>query len=237
MRKLITLIAAVSLLGGALASTAAASSAARLTFAAKIAAAPVAQTTTLVTPSGAPVSGQWQQWMNEDRMPSYRGTMVLDVSTADVKQYCWSTAALACTAPTASQLGACASFVCSDPETVIDPNAGNGQLGWWTLRDILFYEQAHVLDFAYLTDPQRESFLQLWGRHQGASAWWANESTLTTDSDAQVPGGEMLSEGYRVCAEGLSLAQEPYLGYQLASAPQRQETQFCAMVRHDLRAT
>ena len=47
-----------------------------------------AQTTTLITPQGQPVGGPWQRWLNESQVPTYRGTMVLDVSTADDHRLC-----------------------------------------------------------------------------------------------------------------------------------------------------
>lgn len=78
------------------------------------------QTTLLLTPSGQPVGGVWQRWMNDSYMPTYNGSMVLDLGSASM---CGSTddaATVACTAPSGFTPDLTAS-VASYPETLVSP--------------------------------------------------------------------------------------------------------------------
>jgi hypothetical protein len=173
--------------------------------------------------------------MNQDRMPSYRGTMLLDVSSQDTRHYCWwgdNAGAFACSAatPATPESGGLAAF----PETIIDsymPAQDSFATSAWELRDTLFYEQAHIVDFNYLTDTKRARLLTFWGlTSTPVSDWWKGDANVYTNS----PPGEMFAEGYRACAEGLKLANEPEAIYQLAHETQGQLDQFCAIVRADL---
>lgn len=163
------LILIVILLG--MTGTASASTSGRLVF-------PVHyRSVTLVTPAGAPVGGEWQQWANEIS-PAYRGVVTLDLA--------WNVDAQ-CDQPAAS---------CSDTNEIWE--ATNTEGGFQSLRSNLYYELGHIYDHAYLTDSLRARIMRLWGLHwHGAilDAWWDGEQTATV---TDVPG-EWFAQSYEFC--------------------------------------
>lgn len=160
------------------------------------------QTTTLLTPSGQPVGGWWQKWLNDSYMPTYNGSMVLDLAAnASDCGYRAGVSVNACTAATG--ITPEVSQVQSLPETVVNIGALMGVSQAQFLRDAkwtLLYEQAHALDFAYLTDTDRAAFAALWGRPVPAGTdvdtwWWQGEQ-----ANAFGTLGEWFSADYMICA-------------------------------------
>lgn len=140
------------------------------------------QTTLLVSPSGQPVGGWWQQWMNDSYMPTYNGTVTLD--TEFDGQCGQVSGAVGCT--TATPPNFTVGIVARSPE--LD-------------RQTLLYEQAHVLDLAYLTAVERSELLALWRRPMPAGktvaqVWWAEE----THYWGQPVMGEWFAADYSLCA-------------------------------------
>jgi hypothetical protein len=164
------------------------------------------QTTLLLNPAGQPVGGVWQQWMNDSYMPTYNGSMVLDLEAkyggapCSTDNYsalgCSYSPAFTATAPTETAM----------PETALD---GQWLSLWEPLRIpadrlydrfVLMYEQAHILDFRMLSDSQRTRILQIWGKPVPSNEtvdeyWW--DGTTTSASDVM---GEWFSEDYALCS-------------------------------------
>lgn len=170
-------LALLAVLAGALLATASAS----------------AQTTTLLTPGGQPVGGQWQRWMNDSYMPTYQGSMVLDLSP---KGGCGSetygcTAAHAFTPTVTTEVSA--------PETLISLGDTPSTYRRWAL----LYEQGHMIDFCCLTDTDRRDLLTMWGVRSPPVGetldefWWQGEQTLNQGTPVM---GEWFSEAYALCA-------------------------------------
>lgn len=168
------------------------------------------QTTTLLSPAGQPAGGAWQQWMNNSYMPTYSGPMVLDMSGA-----CPPLAA-GCTSGTAF------TPVGSNEETMPETSIVTSEPDY---KQTLLYEQAHVIDFRYLTDPERQAFLTLW--HVALPAgesieqfWWQGEDRFLTANPVPVMG-EWFSEDYLLCAtyRHLSLRQWDNLGTLVTTYP------------------
>jgi hypothetical protein len=165
--------------------------------------ATAAQTTTLLTPSGQSVGGQWQRWMDDSYAPTLNGPMVL--------AFAGRTACEPGYDPPPSDIAACtaggaftpvAVTEAQDPETLINTFQVWGQPLVWQ-RWVLMYEQGHAFDFAYLTPSSRAALLTLWGQpplpvgEQMAAYWWQGEAT----GDADTPTyGEWFSEAYSLCA-------------------------------------
>jgi hypothetical protein len=178
--------------------------------------------TLLLTLQGTALGGEWQQWMNEDQLPSYPGSMTVDVSQADSDTYCsWTTdgiAVLGCTGSIGFTPGASP----ASPETIINPIYGDA-----ASAQTLLYEQGHVIDFAYLTDPERGAFMHLFGVGGLATLtvqqqWWQGEAQLATTN----PPGEQFSEFYKRGA-GFS-------GEDSGTGNAAQQAEFDAMVRADI---
>jgi len=142
-----------------------------------------AQAVTLVTPQGQPVGGQWQRWANAVRVPTYRGTVTLNLSPSA------ATICFGASGCTAAQDGN------APPEITLATNA-QAFRGSDTPRETLLYELGHVFDFEYLTNADRRAFLRLWGMRRSVSSWWAGEA----HPSFAVPG-ERFSEYYLDCAE------------------------------------
>jgi hypothetical protein len=163
--------------------------------------ATAAQTTMLLTPSGQPVGGRWQRWIDRSYAPTLDGPMVLDFSRRSACQPGYD--------PPASKIAACTAggtftpvvaAVQADPETLINTVAMKGTTLAWR-RWVLLYEQGHVIDFEYLTDAARSELLAMWRQpplpadEQMAAYWWAGES----NGRGRVYG-EWFSEAYALCA-------------------------------------
>lgn len=156
---------------------------------------PHAQTTTLLSPSGYSLGGIWQQWINKSYMPTYRGTMVLDVVGMPLTGCTNAPLILGCTATSAFTDDVDVSQA-SLPETEISAPPHSDP------RWVLLYEQGHVIDFRYLTDSDRFAFLALWRQPPPPSGesmntyWWTGEST----GKVQETYGEWFSADYALCA-------------------------------------
>lgn len=153
------------------------------------------QTTLLLSPTGQPVGGKWQAWMNESRMPTFNGPMVLDLVASGPLPGCMA-GAQDCTTASGFTPGLSAALA-GDPETVLSTPRQTAP--HWSL----LYEQAHVVDLRYLTDADRAAFLRLWHRALPSAGepmstyWWQGEQAVA--SVQQAPG-EWFSADYALCA-------------------------------------
>lgn len=153
------------------------------------------QTTLLLTPSGQPVGGVWQRWMNDSYMPTYNGSMVLDLagSCGDLKY------TNACTGSSGFTPDLSPSML-AYPETVMMPMSAHDE------RWILLYEQAHVIDDRYLTDAQRAQFLEIWHQPQPPAGqtmanYWAPVGYTTDPNWLSRPVyDEWFADDYQLCA-------------------------------------
>lgn len=106
--------------------------------------------------------------------------MILDTNRSDIATACQG--ANACTTGNAGS---------GYPETWITPAAD---------ADALYYEQGHVMDFAYATDADRKSFMQIWHLPGTTANWWDRDSMVAGDG-GQVPPGEFWSSVYAGCSD------------------------------------
>ena len=107
-------------------------------------------------------------------------------------------------------------------KTIINPIYGDA-----ASAQTLIYEQGHVIDFAYLTDPERGAFMHVLGINGSATLtvqqqWWQGEAQLATTN----PPGEQFSEFYKRGA-GFS-------GDNSGAGNAAQQAEFDAMVRADI---
>lgn len=159
------------------------------------------QTTMLLTPSGHPVGGRWQRWVEHSYAPTLQGPMVLAFSTRSTCAPGYD--------PPASDIAACtggATFtpvtasVTWYPETLINTSDLRGEPFAWR-RWLLLYEHGHVIDFTYLTDALRGELLTIWDQpplpagEQMSQYWWDGESR----GQGRVYG-EWFAESYALCA-------------------------------------
>lgn len=215
------------------------------------------QTTTLLAPSGEPVGGLWQQWMNDSYMPTYSGPMVLDLHMTSVcgfDQGVDDTYTTACTAATPFEPVSAATA--DAPETGVNMPAELADIAGAadisdTRRFLLLYEQGHVIDFRYLTDAERAMLISLW-RRPGLPAgesmndyWWAGES----DPLAQ-PLIEWFAEDYAICATvrtfnsntagalgwGFWFAHYPLIGHAARPWSWAAQSESCGLIRYWIRA-
>lgn len=160
------------------------------------------QTTLLLDPSGQPVGGVWQQWMNQSYMPTYNGPMVLDfAANASDCGYGGIGAVRACTANSALTPEAQQAQML--PETVINITSLISESHKALLRDsewLLLYEQAHVVDDRDLTDAEREQFAAMWDRPVPANTpvgqWWMQGA----QTNALGALNEWFAADYMICA-------------------------------------
>lgn len=158
------------------------------------------QTTLLLSPSGQPVGGVWQQWMNKSYMPTYSGSMVLDLNSSNCGYTGFGTVA-ACSnrqpfTPVSPQ-------VQTLPETTLNLSSFINESRAALLRHSkwdLLYEQAHIVDFEDLTDEERATFAALWGRPVPAGMpvyqWWMQGD----QTNAYGALNEWFAYDYMICA-------------------------------------
>ena len=180
---------------------------------------PLASAATLVTAWGKP-DVQHQVWIAQDKLPSYRGKVVLVFSHYLSQKFSgYNGPVLAFTVGHVSDLGPtfpAAKSVQNYPAIVIDPTASAYtfvySLGYdykWALRDTFYHELGHVTDIKVMTDAQRNHILHIWGRPGKVDTWWDGEDAWVNHQ--AFPDCELFAENYRVGAEGLSLNLAPYL--------------------------
>ena len=142
--------------------------------------------TRLIDPSGHPIGGRWQRWINEAQVPTYPGTMILDASTRTAYRVC---ATGGCSAP---------------PAPCFWSSCGQGYPETWLLtddtRDGLYYEQGHIVDFMLTTDADRARFMRIWRLPGTVADWWKDEYLFTASHVH--PPGEVWSAAYELCAVG-----------------------------------
>ncbi len=122
-----------------------------------------AQAVTLVTPTGTPVGGQWQQWADEAHAPALSGDLIVVVN--DAVSMC-AGADYGCSISPNDQLnyqGSAMTFVDSYPD------------GTGTNQDQFCEELGHQFDWAYLTAAEREAFAAVWSSDL---PWWDSASSL-----------------------------------------------------------
>lgn len=171
-----------------------------------------AQGATLLNPQGAPVGGVWQQWIDRSHMPTFSGPVVLDLDTQH---------GYPCGRPAKGVVDACSSDhawtpvappLASDPETLATWDLVMNS-GYIDMHFALLYEQAHIIDFRYLTDADRAELLQLWGQpplpagEPMSSYWWQGSGWAKVGPYTY---GEWFSSDYAICAmfPNWSLRQE-----------------------------
>lgn len=164
-----------------------------------------AQTTTLLlTPSGQPVGGWWQKWMNNSYMPTYQGSMVLDLNLTNTGCGSFGLGITAGCTGSSAFAPVDAAFQ-NLPETALNVTSLMGESHAGFMRDAkweLLYEQAHVIDAAYLTADDRAAFAAMW--HQPVPTgmpvdewWWYGEDE---GGDPLSTVGEWFAYDYMICA-------------------------------------
>lgn len=139
---------------------------------------------TLVTPLAIPVGGRWQRWVDETKVSTVTGKLVLVASKSTEQARCGTDAA------------ACSGL----DETPIAVYANPSQL----TRGVLYHELGHVFDEEDLTDTDRTRFMAIWRWNvlpvqTVSEAWWSNEDRASS-LFGKGPPGEWFGEGYRLCA-------------------------------------
>jgi hypothetical protein len=129
----------------------------------------------LVTPSGAPVGGQWQQWVDQMRMPTVSGQLTF-TSPSDL---CGGLSTVGCS--TGPQFGYPYELAASD-------------------RNSLYFELGHMYDWQYLTDANRRSLSQSWGA--SGQPWL--DSTASLNKGAEDGLEAIFAAVYADCAFGRS---------------------------------
>ena len=122
-----------------------------------------ARAVTLVTPTGTPVGGQWQQWADEAHVPTLSGDLIVVVN--DAVSMC-AGADYGCSISPNDQLnyhGPAMTFVDSYPD------------GTGTTQDQFYEELGHQFDWADLTTAERTQFATVWGSDL---PWWDSASSL-----------------------------------------------------------
>lgn len=138
---------------------------------------------TLVTPSGQPVGGVWQRWVDEMRAPTIRGTLVFvpDGSACGGYPGCSVPATNEC-APTCPVGGPYAPAV-----TYVAPGAG--------ARASLYFELGNQFDWAELAARDRRWFA--WDWRLSRWPWWA---TVGPDGGLSA----LFAAYYQDCAMGIN---------------------------------
>ncbi|MGN6870298.1 MAG: hypothetical protein ACTHMY_18060 [Solirubrobacteraceae bacterium] len=152
-----------------------------LLHAGALAAAAGVASLTLVSPGGAPVGGQWQQWVDEMRVPTIAGTLefVPDNSACDGFPGCSVPATTECE-PVCPVGGPYAPAI-----TNVAPRD----------RGALYFELGHQFDWRYLTAADRRWFA--WDWRLSHWSWWP-ASTDVGDGGL----GALFSTYYEDCAMG-----------------------------------
>jgi hypothetical protein len=156
---------------------------------------PYHQTTLLVTPAGVPVGGKWQRWVDEAKVPTISGNVVLTIAPCPTT----GTGGDACTvtqittSPTAS----------STTNAIWVPNGAPA-----TERYMLYHELGNVFDYDVMTPDAQHAFMRIWGELPAdftwadiGAIWWAGRGTPGDYAGTADVIGEQFAEGYQLCAQ------------------------------------
>jgi hypothetical protein len=158
------------------------------------------QTTLLLSPSGQPVGGPWQQWMNDSHAPTYLGSMTVGI---EPQVLCNGIYVDACTRSDYQITPDVIPPDVSLPETAISENVQQSDPAAYA-RWVLLYEQGHVVDGQYLNDADRSELLQLWGvtppTNESLDQFWYDGESTFNASDQNPVMVEWFSESYVLCA-------------------------------------
>ncbi|HEY5286208.1 MAG TPA: hypothetical protein VIJ50_03785 [Solirubrobacteraceae bacterium] len=145
--------------------------------------------------------------MDESYVPTYAGTMTLDLSDGDTGWQCDYQAA--CTSPAGIAPPPNGAAYPNAPETIMARTGWSHQGYLWDTwpdsqttfqeKDTLFFEQGHVIDFAETTDAERQEFLSLWHMPQTVAEWGDGEAQLNS-APGTSPPMDQFALAYSACA-------------------------------------
>jgi hypothetical protein len=159
-------------------------------------AASPALATTIVTPDGK-VAQPYQTWVNNSYVPTPAGTVVLHLESCPAGASAEWAAACAMPAQNAIYLGREAQY-----------------------KDRFFHELGHIYDATRMTDPLRQSFEAVIGRHDS----WAWTPTSVN------PPIEQFAEAYSMCARHKSIKEYAYGMYDYMPSP-AEHAKACSVIR------
>jgi hypothetical protein len=177
-------------------------------------------TLALVSPTGEPVGGQWQRWVDRSTAPTIPGSLILDVDAPG--NLCG--AAWDCSAG-AVMHGTVPSFV---PSAADDPYpaetwvyTGPGQ-GAWQFN----WELGHQFDWALLTDTQRSEFELLF--RNMTTPWWDSLQGLAQGTEDGLEGE--FAADYADCATSRLLGYTGNGAYAIPPLTSSFMARFCELL-------